>query len=267
MGIRARPVPWRARHVVLVDCLQRLMPALGGGDDVFGVGFPDEGAGLLVVVLDEAVDGLLQADQGGGKVPRFRRRRVSLAKKPSTAFSQKHEVGVKWKVQRGLLRDRTRPSRIPAPSLAKVAEVIRSDPGRAAAWRGDALDGARDGDRRAMAAASGVSLRSVQRIWAGARPAAAPGAALQAVHRSGVRRQARGHRRPVRRSAGAQPGALGRREVAMCGWPPARKRKVSVWHNQVALRSCVRPHMRADLSIANTPSEAARRPTGVSEVP
>ena len=27
----------------------------------------------------------------------------------------------------------------------------------------------------------------------------------------------------------------------MCGWPPARKRKVSVWHNQVALRSCVRP--------------------------
>jgi len=38
------------------------MPTLGGGDDVLGVGFPDEGAGLLVVVRNEAVDGLLQAD-------------------------------------------------------------------------------------------------------------------------------------------------------------------------------------------------------------
>jgi hypothetical protein len=35
------------------------MPALGGGDDVFGVGVPNEGHGLLVVVVDEAVDGLL----------------------------------------------------------------------------------------------------------------------------------------------------------------------------------------------------------------
>ena len=34
------------------------------------------------------------------KTPRFRRRRVSLAKKPSTALSQEAEVGVKWKVQR-----------------------------------------------------------------------------------------------------------------------------------------------------------------------
>ena len=35
------------------------------------------------------------------KTPRFRRRLVSLAKKPSTALSQEAEVGVKWKVQRG----------------------------------------------------------------------------------------------------------------------------------------------------------------------
>ena len=33
--------------------------------------------------------------------PRLRRRLVSLAKKPSTAFSHEAEVGVKWKVQRG----------------------------------------------------------------------------------------------------------------------------------------------------------------------
>ena len=35
------------------------------------------------------------------KTPRFSRRLVSLAKKPSTALSQEHEVGVKWKVKRG----------------------------------------------------------------------------------------------------------------------------------------------------------------------
>src|ERR1700726_2147731 len=33
------------------------------------------------------------------KTPRFNRRFVSLAKKPSTALSQDAEVGVKWKVQ------------------------------------------------------------------------------------------------------------------------------------------------------------------------
>ncbi len=32
-----------------------------------------------------------------GKTPRFRRRLVSLAKKPSTAFSHELEVGVKWR--------------------------------------------------------------------------------------------------------------------------------------------------------------------------
>jgi hypothetical protein len=34
------------------------------------------------------------------KTPRFKRRLVSLAKKPSTAFSQDAEVGVKWNVRR-----------------------------------------------------------------------------------------------------------------------------------------------------------------------
>ena len=36
-----------------------------------------------------------------GNTPRFRRRLVSLAKKPSTAFSYEVEVGVKWKTKRG----------------------------------------------------------------------------------------------------------------------------------------------------------------------
>src|SRR4249920_3826334 len=34
------------------------------------------------------------------KTPRFKRRLDSLAKKPSTALSQQHEVGVKWKTKR-----------------------------------------------------------------------------------------------------------------------------------------------------------------------
>src|ERR1700680_5204942 len=38
------------------------------------------------------------------KTPRFNRRFVSLAKKPSTALSQDAEVGVKWKDQRGCRR-------------------------------------------------------------------------------------------------------------------------------------------------------------------
>ena len=35
------------------------------------------------------------------KTPRRSRRRVSAEKKLSTAFSYEHEVGTKWKVQRG----------------------------------------------------------------------------------------------------------------------------------------------------------------------
>ena len=44
----------------LVDSLQRLMPALDGGDDVLRSGFPDEGLGALIVLLDELLDGALQ---------------------------------------------------------------------------------------------------------------------------------------------------------------------------------------------------------------
>lgn len=36
------------------------------------------------------------------KTPRLSRRLESLAKKPSTAFSQEQDVGTKWKVQRGM---------------------------------------------------------------------------------------------------------------------------------------------------------------------
>jgi hypothetical protein len=52
------------------------------------------------VLGDVTVDGSLEVGDGR-KTPRFSRRRESLAKKPSIAFSHEHEVGVKWKVQRG----------------------------------------------------------------------------------------------------------------------------------------------------------------------
>ena len=42
------------------------------------------------------------------KMPRCSRRRVSLAKNPSTALSQEAEVGMKWKVQRGWRASQTR---------------------------------------------------------------------------------------------------------------------------------------------------------------
>jgi len=77
-----------------------LVPFFGGGDDGVGIGLPDERLGGAVVRLDEGVDGGLQGDSEW-KTPRLSRRWVSLAKKVSTAFSHEHEVGVKWKIQRG----------------------------------------------------------------------------------------------------------------------------------------------------------------------
>jgi hypothetical protein len=98
ISIARSSVKWNP--VLQVDCPQRLMPTLGGGDDVLGIGFSGEGRRLLVVVLDEAVTAACRLTRDVN-TPRLRRRLVSLAKKPSTAFSHEHEVGVKWKIQRG----------------------------------------------------------------------------------------------------------------------------------------------------------------------
>ena len=59
----------------------------------------------------------------------------------------------------GLLRDKTRPPGIPPVSQAKVHAVVertlREPPGAVTHWTG-----------RAMAKAMGLSLRTIQRIWA-----------------------------------------------------------------------------------------------------
>ena len=61
--------PFRTR--VINRCYQTssgLIPTFGavpdGGDDVVGIGSPGEGLGLLVMLLDEAVDGGLKVDNG-----------------------------------------------------------------------------------------------------------------------------------------------------------------------------------------------------------
>lgn len=45
-----------------MDEFQRLVPSTDSGDYFVRIGFPDEGARLLVVLLDEAIDGGLQVD-------------------------------------------------------------------------------------------------------------------------------------------------------------------------------------------------------------
>jgi hypothetical protein len=71
-----------------------LVPASDGGDDFVGIGGPHEGLGVVIGFLKETVDGGLEINDRSEN-PRLRRRRVSLAKKPSTAVSQEAEVGVK----------------------------------------------------------------------------------------------------------------------------------------------------------------------------
>jgi len=82
-------------------------------------------------------------------------RRTGLSKPSVWRWQQRYiEAGVD-----GLLRDKTRPSRIPRLSAAKVAEVVRltmeePPPADATHWT-----------VRAMAARTGVSTAKVHEIW------------------------------------------------------------------------------------------------------
>ena len=104
----------------------------------------------------------------------------------------------------GLLRDKTRPPGtppLPAETVARVVAMTCAEPpGAATHWTG-----------RAMAKEAGISLSSVQRIWAehDLQPHR-----IRTFKRSNdpALPEAPGHRRAVRRSAGAQPGAVGRRK-------------------------------------------------------
>ena len=68
-----------------MDRIQRLVPTAYGGDDFVGVGGPGDGFGLLVVIVDEAIDGGLQvADALEGTA--FAAGLGEDGEKPSTAF-------------------------------------------------------------------------------------------------------------------------------------------------------------------------------------
>ena len=64
-----------------------MFPAADFFDDGIGVGGPEEGFGIGIGFLQEAVDGGLEIGDAL-ETARLSRRRVSLAKKPSTALSQ-----------------------------------------------------------------------------------------------------------------------------------------------------------------------------------
>jgi transposase len=94
----------------------------------------------------------------------------------------------------GLLHDATRPGRkkpLPGTTIERVVAMTLTDPpGEATHWTG-----------RAMAKAAGISLRSVQRIWAAHGLHAVSGPAVQTFQRRRVCSQGSGHRRPLYRPA------------------------------------------------------------------
>jgi transposase len=102
----------------------------------------------------------------------------------------------------GLLRDKTRPSRIrPLGSniTERVVTLTQTDPPAEATHWTAAM----------MAKVVDISASSVQRIWR-ARPSTAPGETVQALHRPKICRQAARHRRPLCRSARPCRRSLGR---------------------------------------------------------
>ena len=100
----------------------------------------------------------------------------------------------------GLLRDKTRPSRIAPLSAEKKLAIIEKTatekPANATHW-----------SARKMAKAVGVSHRSVQRVWAG-RSQAASRAHFQAVERPELRRQGRRRRWPLHEPTRTCPGVM-----------------------------------------------------------
>ena len=77
-----------------------MVPAPDLLDDGVRVGGPDERPRARLCSATKRLIASCRATSEG-KLPRRSRCLVSLAKKVSTALSQEHEVGVKWKVQRG----------------------------------------------------------------------------------------------------------------------------------------------------------------------
>src|ERR1700755_3251118 len=144
----------------------------------------------------------------------------------------------------GLLRDKTRPSRIPplgSDIAERVVALTRTDPPvEATHWTASM-----------MAKAVGISASSVQRIWARAWSPATPGSAVQALQRPEVHRHAARRGRALWRSARPCHRPLGRRKGANPGARPHAARPAdeegprrhddprlqTTWHNDAVRRS------------------------------
>jgi hypothetical protein len=97
-------------------------------------------------------------------MPRLRRLRVRMKKKPSTAFSQDAEVGVKWNTRRGMVGEPTLDLRV------LVRGVVVEDRVDHLAGRHRALDGVEELDEILMpvrhAAADDLSRLKSLRLFA-----------------------------------------------------------------------------------------------------
>ena len=133
----------------------------------------------------------------------------------------------------GLLRDKTRPSRIPPLGERGHGPGADADHDRRSAGRDDALDRHRHG------AAGGHQRQLGATDLARARAAAASGQGVQALQRPGRRRRLQ----PPRSCAPSSGCTSTRRPTPscsrstrnrMCGWPPARKGLVERFLRQAA---------------------------------
>jgi transposase len=125
----------------------------------------------------------------------------------------------------GLLRDRSRPpGKTPLP-MAVVEQVVAltlgEPPGEATRWTG-----------RAMAAASGLSVSSVQRIRS------VPSSS-RAIPSSRPRSRTSSGCTSIRRRT---PWCCRSTRKAMCGWPPARKGKADVRTDGLLAVMCPASH-------------------------
>ena len=77
-----------------------MVPSVDGADDFIRVGGPDEGFGIIVGLVDEAVDGGLEVGDGAEHAT-LETASGKLGEEAFDGVRQEQEVGVKWKVQRG----------------------------------------------------------------------------------------------------------------------------------------------------------------------
>ena len=68
-------------------------PSFDGGDNSVGAGFPDEGLGVLIVILDEAVTGVLDIDEGV-EAAVFKPPLRELGEDAFDGVNHEHDVGV-----------------------------------------------------------------------------------------------------------------------------------------------------------------------------